>query len=464
MNLLSNAFKYTPEGGNIDINLRTGRDYDTPTALKKYIEITVSDTGIGLDEKQLEHIFDRFYQINNDITRNQAGTGIGLHLTRSLVELHHGTITADNRTDCRGSLFTVRIPQGCNHLRIEELDTSDNINLNSGTAVPAKRKRRTNSEDEPLSPGLDMPQKQKTKYNLHILIVDDEKDIREYLRNELSKEYKVDVCNNGAEAYDFLLHNPVHLLISDVMMPEMDGITLCRKVRANANINHTPIILLTAKGRNEDLAEGMETGADSYIVKPFSIEVLRSTITNLIETRRLLKNKFSGAQEQSDKVQDVKVHSSDEILMERIMVVINKNLADPALSVEMVANSIGISRVHLHRKLKELTNLSTRDFIRNIRMHQAAKLLKEKRLSISDVAYAVGYSNLSHFSNTFKELFGETPKEYTQKLHGNENNDVSPTEETPEASKEQPQKQPAKQKPARSKAKKKNEGTQSADT
>ena len=253
-------------------------------------------------------------------------------------------------------------------------------------------------------------------------------------------------------------------IISDIMMPEMDGITLCRKVRANTNINHIPIILLTAKGRNEDLAEGMETGADSYIVKPFSIEVLRSTINNLIETRRLLKNKFSGAQEQSDKVQEVKVNSSDEILMERIMAVINENLADPALSVEMVANSIGISRVHLHRKLKELTNLSTRDFIRNIRMQQAAKLLKEKRLSISDVAYAVGYSNLSHFSNTFKELFGETPKEYTQKLHGNENNDVSPTEETPEASKEQPQKQPAKQKPARSKAKKKNEGTQSADT
>lgn len=465
MNLLSNAFKYTPDGGNIDINLRAGRDYDASTPLRQYIEITVSDTGIGLDDKQLEHIFDRFYQINNDITRNQAGTGVGLHLTRSLVELHHGTITASNRTDCQGSRFTVRIPQGCNHLRIEELDTSDSISQNARIVIPAKRKRRADSdEDESLVASPDMGKKQKTKSNPHVLIVDDEKDIREYLRNELSKEYKVDVCGNGAEAYDFLLHNPVHLLISDVMMPEMDGITLCRKVRANTNINHIPIILLTAKGRNEDLAEGMETGADSYIVKPFSIEVLRSTINNLIETRRLLKNKFSGAQEQSDKVQEVKVNSSDEILMERIMAVINENLADPALSVEMVANSIGISRVHLHRKLKELTNLSTRDFIRNIRMQQAAKLLKEKRLSISDVAYAVGYSNLSHFSNTFKELFGETPKEYTQKLHGNENNDVSPTEETPEASKEQPQKQPAKQKPARSKAKKKNEGTQSADT
>lgn len=460
MNLLSNAFKYTPEGGNIDINLRTGIEYDISAPLRQYVEITVSDTGIGLDDKQLEHIFERFYQINNDVTRNQAGTGVGLHLTRSLVELHHGTITACNRTDCRGSRFTVRIPLGCNHLRIEELDTSDNITLNTGIAIPAK-KRRAASEDESSSVlSLDVNKKQKTKYNLHVLVVDDEKDIREYLRNELSKEYKVDACSNGAEAYDFLLHNPVHLLISDVMMPEMDGITLCRKVRTNTNINHIPIILLTAKGRNEDMAEGMETGADSYIVKPFSIEVLRSTITNLIETRRLLKNKYSGAQEQNDKVQEVKVNSSDETLMERIMAVINDNLADPALSVEMVANSIGISRVHLHRKLKELTNLSTRDFIRNIRMHQAAKLLKEKRLSISDVAYAVGYSNLSHFSNTFKELFGETPKEYTQKLHGNEDDAPQP-EETPDTSKEPPKKQPAKQKQIRSKAKKKNEETQS---
>lgn len=418
MNLLSNAFKYTPEGGSVEITLQTGEDLNAKAPLKKYIEITVSDTGIGLDDAQIERIFERFYQINNDITRNQAGTGVGLHLTRSLVELHHGTITASNRTDCQGSKFTVRIPQGSDHLRMEELDTSNN-NVQAAIAKKSATKARLleESESQIAEAETASTKKQKPKYNLHILIVDDEKEIREYLSHELSTEYKVDTCNNGAEAYEFLLNHPIHLIISDVMMPEMDGITLCRKIRANANINHIPIILLTAKGRNEDQAEGLETGADSYIVKPFSIEVLRSTITNLIDTRRLLKNKFSGAQEQNDKVQAPKILSSDEILMERVMTIINENLAEPSLSVEMLANNVGLSRVHLHRKLKELTNLSTRDFIRNIRMQQAAKLLKEKKISISEVAYAVGYSNLSHFSNTFKDQFGQTPKEYMQNIH-----------------------------------------------
>lgn len=446
MNLLSNAFKYTPEGGSVDITLTVGEDAAAPAPLKKYIEITVSDTGIGLDDAQIERIFERFYQINNDITRNQAGTGVGLHLTRSLVELHHGTITACNRTDCQGSKFIVRIPQGSNHLKMEELDISHN-NLNLKTFKQNKEKQYIGKNDSETSEPEAGTKKAKTKYNLHVLIVDDEKEIREYLCNELSDEYKVDTCSNGSEAYDFLLNHPVDLLISDVMMPEMDGITLCKKVRSNTNINHIPIILLTAKGRNEEQAEGIETGADSYIVKPFSIEVLRSTITNLIETRRLLKNKFSGAQEQNDKMQEVKVPSSDEMLMSRIMKIINDNLAEPSLSVEMLANSIGLSRVHLYRKLKELTNLSTRDFIRNIRMQQAAKLLKEKKLSISDVAYAVGYSNLSHFSNTFKDLFGQTPKEYMQAFRDlpaeeeeeNVDNELSEPDETQS---EQPQNEP----------------------
>lgn len=177
------------------------------------------------------------------------------------------------------------------------------------------------------------------------------------------------------------------------------------------------MILLTAKGRPEEQVEGIEIGADSYLIKPFNIEVLKSTIGNLLSNRRLLKNKFSGAQEQSDKVQNIQLKSADEVLMNKIMKVINENLSEPTLNVEMLANSVGLSRVHLHRKLKELTNLSSRDFIRNIRMQQAAKLLKEKKLTISEVAYAVGYNNLSHFSNTFKEYFGLSPKEYMQNAH-----------------------------------------------
>lgn len=164
----------------------------------------------------------------------------------------------------------------------------------------------------------------------------------------------------------------------------------------------------------EDQVEGLEIGADAYIVKPFQIQLLRTTIQNLIQVRRLLRNKFTGAQEQTGKVQPLSLKSADEALMEKVMKILNENIADPTLSVEMLAEQVGISRVHLHRKLKELTNYSTRDFIRNIRMQQAATLLKEKKLTVSEVAYAVGFSNLSHFSNSFKETFGCSPKEYMQ--------------------------------------------------
>ena len=205
------------------------------------------------------------------------------------------------------------------------------------------------------------------------------------------------------------------LVISDIMMPEMDGITLCKKIKQNININHVPVILLTAKGKLEDYAEGMDIGADAYMVKPFNVEILRKTISNLITNRKLLRNKFSGMQQQEEKLEVLNIKPTDEILMEKIMKIINDNLAEPTLDVEMLAKNVGLSRVHLYRKLKELTNLSTRDFIRSIRIQQAAKLLKNKKMNISDIAYSVGFNNLSHFSNSFKEQFGMSPKEYMLK-------------------------------------------------
>ena len=197
------------------------------------------------------------------------------------------------------------------------------------------------------------------------------------------------------------------------MMPEMDGITFSRKVKQNININHIPIILLTAKSTPENKIEGLDIGADAYITKPFNTEVLKSTIMNLIENRELLKTKFKGQQQPEDMIQKIEMKSSDELLMERIMKIINENLSNPELSVEMLAANVGMSRVHMHRKLKELTNQSARDFIRGIRLRQAAVLLSEKKISISEVAYATGFSNLSHFSNSFRDFYGISPKEYT---------------------------------------------------
>ena len=197
-------------------------------------------------------------------------------------------------------------------------------------------------------------------------------------------------------------------------MPEMDGNMLCQKIKQNTNINHIPVVLLTARSKPEDRMEGLEIGADAYLVKPFNIDLLRLTISNLINNRERLRGKFNTEKQVEDKMDKIHLKSNDEILMEKIMRTINEHLADPTLNVEVLAANAGMSRVHMHRKLKELTNQSARDFIRGIRLKQAASLLKEKNLTISEVAYATGFSNLSHFSNTFKEFYGVSPTEYKE--------------------------------------------------
>lgn len=410
MNIFSNAFKYTPEQGEITVTLSTGRDSTRRDPLKEYFEITVTDNGIGLDREKIERIFERFYQIDNDVTKSNFGTGIGLHLSRSLVELHHGIILAENREDAPGSRFIIRIPLGSAHLRTDELeDVEAIITPHTVLVKPEKTDLEGAFEEEEDE---ESKKAGKSKNRMRILIVEDEEEILSYLKEELEGDYRIMTRKNGREAYDTILADTPDLVISDIMMPEMDGLSLCRKIKQNTNVNHVPVILLTAKSKPEDTMEGMATGADAYMVKPFNTELLKSTIANLIANRKLLKSKFSGAQQQEDKVQKLSMKSADEILMSKIMKVINENLSNPDLNVEMLAANVGLSRVHVHRKLKELTNLSARDFIKNIRLQQAAALLKEKKLTVSEVAYATGYTNLSHFSSSFKEVHGMSPKEY----------------------------------------------------
>ena len=413
MNIFSNAFKYTPEQGEITVSLSTGRDATRRDPLKEYFEITVTDSGIGLDREKIERIFERFYQIDNDVTKSNFGTGIGLHLSRSLVELHHGIIFAENREDAPGSRFVIRIPLGSAHLRTDELeDVEALITPHAVLVKPEKTDLEEVFEEEEGEEDEESKKTGKAKNRMRILIVEDEEEILSYLKEELEGDYRIMTRKNGREAYDTILADTPDLVISDIMMPEMDGLSLCRKIKQNTNVNHVPVILLTAKSKPEDTMEGMATGADAYMVKPFNTELLKSTIANLLANRKLLKSKFSGAQQQEDKVQKLSMKSADEILMSKIMKVINENLSNPDLNVEMLAANVGLSRVHVHRKLKELTNLSARDFIKNIRLQQAAALLKEKKLTVSEVAYATGYTNLSHFSSSFKEVHGMSPKEY----------------------------------------------------
>lgn len=405
MNLLSNAFKYTPPGGTIQVTLEEFHDGPVRTPLEHYAQITVSDTGNGINPEEAELIFERFYRINNSTTQSSFGTGIGLHLVKSIVMLHHGEVSAHNRKEGVGAEFVVKIPLYSNHLRLEELAPA---NMQS----PPRRPPLLPLQQD-TTPAWDLGSSKIERR--HIVIVEDDEEIRTYLQNELKQHYsRVTAFSNGEEALQAILSmDPMpDLIISDVMMPGLDGITLTRKIKQNVNTNHTPVILLSAKSDPREIKAGMESGADHYMVKPFSSELLLSTIENLLSNRHLLKAKFSGSQEQSDKVHEIKLRSQDEVLMNKVMAVINENIASPDFGVEKLAAAVGLSRAHLHRKLKENTDLSARDFIKSIRMRQAARLLKEKKLSVAEVAYATGFANPSHFSNSFKEMFGVTPTRY----------------------------------------------------
>lgn len=414
INVLSNAFKFTPENGGIAIYVQTPAIQSGSDKSNNAFSIIITDSGIGINENEIEHIFERFYQAKDTLAKSYEGTGVGLHLARSITELHHGTIRAENNTDGKGTRFIIHLPLGNEHLKPEEMKTepiSDRKELHTVSPPPAVIEAGTEEV------------KIKSKSKRYVLVVDDDKDIREYVCRELSSDYHTIECSNGKEALDTIFRKTPDLVISDVVMPEMDGITLCQRIKQNININHVPVILLTARSKEEDNLEGLDIGADAYMVKPFNIEMLKKTVQNIIKNREMLRNNFTGNQQQKDKISKITMKSPDDKLLERIMKVINKNIANPELNVEMIATEVGISRVHLHRKLKELTNQSTRDLIRNIRLQQAAELLSNQKLTVSEVAAATGFSNITHFSTAFKEAYGMPPISYME-MHLNERTNI----------------------------------------
>ncbi len=409
VNILSNAFKFTPEKGKISVKLTTGSNENAATqALKNYVEISVADTGIGIEADKIERIFERFYQIDNSQTQVNFGTGIGLHLAKNLVELMHGQIIAENNPNQNGSRFSVRLPLGDEHLPDSEREyLNDSIIRNN--RVLTTENYELQDDNQPLKQSI------RSKSRQRLLIVDDEEEIRNYLKDEFAGRYRVYEAENGKQALDFILTEKPDLVISDVMMPEMDGISLCKKLKSNININHIPIILLTAKSADEDKAEGFDIGADAYVAKPFNIELLKKRVLNILENRARLEHKAMDDEENQALIKQVVLKPNDQILLEKIIKIINENIAVSELNVEMLADGVGMSRVHMHRKLKELTNMSARDFIRSIRLKQAADLMSNQKLTVSEVCYALGFSNLSHFSNSFREFFGMSPKEYAEK-------------------------------------------------
>ena len=382
-NLLSNAFKYTPNGGEIIFRIEKQ---------DKKVLLYVIDSGKGLGKNDdAKTLFERFYQGKNSADMHLGGSGIGLNLCRSIVRLHGGDVTARNREDgTSGACFIIELPLGKEHLKNNQI-CLDNV----GTGK--KQQRGAASR------------------NSKILLVDDDIEICRYLKSELSDWYRFVICNNGKEALKQLLSGDFDLVVSDVVMPEMDGITLLRNIKGNANISHVPVIMLTSKSEISDRLEGIKLGADAYLAKPFSLEELHLTIDNLIDNVRRLKGKFSGALKQDDKVEKIEVKGNDEELMERIMKVVNENMSDSDFNVEKMCDEVGVSRTQLHRKLKEMTGVPTSEFLRNIRLNEAARLIREHKINITQVSYMVGFANNSHFSTAFKKYFGMSPTEYAAK-------------------------------------------------
>ena len=379
-NLLSNAFKYTPNGGEIIFRIEKQ---------DKKVLLYVIDSGKGLGKNDdAKTLFERFYQGKNSADMHLGGSGIGLNLCQSIVRLHGGDVYAHNREDGKsGACFIIELPLGKEHLKNNQI-CLDNV----GT----KKKQQRGAASR----------------NSKILLVDDDIEICRYLKSELSDWYRFVICNNGKEALKQLLSGDFDLVVSDVVMPEMDGITLLRNIKGNANISHVPVIMLTSKSEISDRLEGIKLGADAYLAKPFSLEELHLTIDNLIDNVRRLKGKFTGALKQDDKVEKVEVKGYDEELMERIMKVVNENLSDSDFNVEKMCDEVGVSRTQLHRKLKEMTGVPTSEFLRNIRLNEAARLIREHKINITQVSYMVGFANNSHFSTAFKKYFGMSPTEY----------------------------------------------------
>ena len=386
-NLLSNALKYTPSGGSVSV---------TVSADAGAASVEVKDSGCGLDDETLQHIFDLFYQGKSAV----SGSGIGLYFSKKITELHHGTLRAANNPEGDGATFTVTLPLGNAHLSDEQL-----------TEKSAPEDYKMDLEVPQLTPQASVAEEHGRKKHA-VLIVDDNSEIRHWLATEFAQAYRVLEAEDGKQAYSVALVERPDLLISDVIMPGMDGFELCGKIRKNPNISSLPVILLTARTLDSDKIEGMEVGADAYITKPFNIDVLKTTADNLIKGRERLKVTLSEPKVDESDIREVEIKTPDDRLLERIVRAVNEHLGDPELTVEQVAAETGISRVHLHRKLKELTGQTPRDFIRNLRLAKAAEMLSEKKYAISELADAVGFPSASSFTTAFKGLYGVSPSEY----------------------------------------------------
>ena len=390
MNLLSNAIKFTEKNGSVDVMLKLlPKEKEDGT---EHIEIRVIDTGVGIKDDEKKRVFERFYQ-GKAQNEEFPGSGIGLHIVKEFISICKGTINVYDNVP-KGTLFVLQFPVN----RLEHITSGSEISeieLSNSTEVPPVREEDIEimSEDETT-----------------ILIVDDNDDFRQFMTETLKQDFSTQEASNGMEAWAKIIENSPDIIISDVMMPEMDGYELCEKVKNDVRTSHIPLILLTAHTAQEHELRGLEIGADDYITKPFNFDILMLRINKILELRNSRQSKFKDQIE--IKPSEITITPLDEKLIKNAVKLVEYNIDNSDYSVEKLSKELGISRVHLYKKMTSLTGKSPIEFIRIIRLKRAAQLLRESQLNISEVAYKVGFNNPKSFSKYFKEEFDILPSQY----------------------------------------------------
>ncbi len=397
-NLCSNALKFTPPGGEIDVDCLFNDGVMT---------VKVLDTGIGLEEDKIPHLFERFSQ--SESGKQMGGTGIGLFYTKSLVELHHGTITGANREDAQGSVFTFSIPIGESYYNLEEKSFEEDPNsvTVSSTASSSYAPESSAREDEEKLPT--------------VLVIDDDYEMVYYLKSFLSKKYKVVFRFDALSGYNIIKKESPDVIVCDIMMMDMNGLEFCRRVKENLEICHIPVVMLTARSSVADQVSALEMGADAYVVKPFDPDYLMALVGSLIDNRLRLKQFLSFSTEtQTDDLQTEGLSPRDRQFMEKVYASLEENLSNGEVDIDTIASNVGVSRSKLFYKIKALTGHTPGDFFTLYKLNRAAQLLKEDKYKISAVAAMVGFNSSSHFSAQFKKRFGVLPSQFVQDNAGAE--------------------------------------------
>jgi signal transduction histidine kinase/ligand-binding sensor domain-containing protein/DNA-binding response OmpR family regulator len=407
-NLLSNAFKYAPQKGQITLALNFEKKKGKNN-LTQYFELKVSDNGVGIAPEHLQHIFDHFYQTPTAENSRMEGSGIGLALTRELVNILHGEISVTSEVG-KGSVFTVRLPYSKDAFSKDEIAQNEK-------SFPSNLITRAASVQEEILPlqkaEKNIITKEDNKDKPLILIVEDNYDLRTFLTQSLIRRYRIVEAENGKEGYELAKKYTPDLIVSDIMMPYIDGLELCSRLKNNIQTSHIPVILLTAKAMVENWVDGLESGADDYIPKPFNLRILFARINNLIRSRRQLKLLFG--KNPTPLPEKVTSNSLDQKFLKDVYEILENHYTDKDFSLDQFANKMFMSRSLLYKKIKSLTDMSVTDFINFFKVKKASRLLRQKEISISEVAYKTGFSDPKYFSRIFKKFYGMPPSDYANR-------------------------------------------------